>query len=342
MRKKPRNLGLGLCACVALTGWVALRKRRDRLKGQVVLITGGSRGLGLALARKFADRQCRLALCARDAAELERARVDLTASGAEVLAVPCDVSDVEAVGALIETVRLHYGRIDIVVNNAGEIQVAPLENLTTGDFERAMAVMFWGAVHTTLAALPVMRDQNNVGRIVNITSIGGKISVPHLLPYSCAKAAAAAFSEGLRNETRHLGIRVTTVVPGLMRTGSHVNALFRGKQEEESRWFGVAASLPLLTISAESAASQVVRAVCRDRGETVLGLPAILVAKANGLFPNVVSDILAAANRILPDGSKITSTQRPGIDLEPEHGEICRLLTTLGRRAGQRLNQPIS
>src|SRR5690606_38187036 len=129
---------------------------------------------------------CRLVICARDEVELARARADLRTRGAEVLAVPCDVGDREQVQHLIAAAYERYGRVDILVNNAGVIQVAPLEDQTLGDFERAMATMYWGMVYPTLAVLPLMRARGQ-GRIVNITSIGGKVSVPHLLPYSSAK-----------------------------------------------------------------------------------------------------------------------------------------------------------
>ena len=122
--------------------------------------------------------------------------------------------------------------------------VSPFENLEVADFERAMAVMFWGTLYTTLAVLPSMKARGQ-GRIVNVTSIGGKVSVPHLLSYSCAKAAAVAFSNGLRNEVRQFGIEVTTIIPGLMRTGSHVNASFKGNHVAEASWFGTAASSAL-------------------------------------------------------------------------------------------------
>ncbi len=112
--------------------------------------------------------------------------------------------------------------------------MAPFENLEIADFERAMAVMFWGALYTTLAMLPSMKARG-AGRIVNVTSIGVQGNcMPHLLSYSCAKAAAVAFSNGLRNEVRQFGIDVTTIVPGLMRTGSHVNAHFKGNHVAEA------------------------------------------------------------------------------------------------------------
>src|SRR5437763_6066124 len=108
---------------------------------------------------------------------------------------------------MVDEVAKRFGRIDVLVNNAGIIQVGPVENMTITDFENAMAVMFWGPVYATLATLPYMR-QHGDGRIVNITSIGGKVSVPHLVPYSCAKFAAVALSEGLRAELASTGIRV--------------------------------------------------------------------------------------------------------------------------------------
>lgn len=219
-----------------------------------MLITGGSRGLGLALARQFAAYGCRLALCARDPAELERARQDLTGQGADVLTVPCDVRDRADVGRLVTDVTQHFGRIDVLVNNAGIIQVGPGANMSVEDFEAALPSDFWGTLYPTLAVLPQMRGRRG-GRIVNITSIGGKVSVPHLLPYSCAKFAAVGLSEGLRAELARENISVTTIAPGLMRTGSFGQALFKGRHDQEYAWFSVGDNLPGLSLSAPPARS---------------------------------------------------------------------------------------
>ena len=136
-----------------------------------------------------------------------------------------------------------------------------------------MQVMFWGTVYPTLALLPQFTARKS-GRVVNITSIGGKVAVPHLLPYTCAKFAAVGFSEGLHAELRDSGVKVVTIAPGLMRTGSYLNADFKGDAEKESAWFGLSSSMPGLTISGERAARQIADATSRGTAEKVLTTPA--------------------------------------------------------------------
>jgi NADP-dependent 3-hydroxy acid dehydrogenase YdfG len=128
-----------------------------------------------------------LAICARDELELERARADLTSRGATVIALPCDVTDKEQVDEVVSSVESHYGRIDVLVNNAGVIEVGPMEAMVLDDFVEAIDTHFWGPLYTTLAVLPGMRRRKE-GRIVNISSIGGKVSVPHLLPTARASS----------------------------------------------------------------------------------------------------------------------------------------------------------
>jgi NAD(P)-dependent dehydrogenase (short-subunit alcohol dehydrogenase family) len=337
-RRRPTLLaavGLGLVGYKALQ-WL----RQADLHGQVVLITGSSRGLGLALARAFAREGCRLVLCARDAQELEQARADLAQRGAEVLAVPCDVARREQVHHLVEQAMHRFGRIDVLVNNAGIIQVGPLQTATIEDFEMALGVMFWGVLYPTLAVLPQMRQRRS-GRIVNITSIGGMVSIPHLLPYNCAKFAAVGLSEGLRAELAREGISVTTVAPGLMRTGSHLRARFRGQQEREFGWFALGASLPLVSMQAERAARQIVQATKRGEAERILTLQANLLERFHGLFPGTTTNILGAVNRVLPtaDGMRHT-TDAPGIEVQRRlRSPVLNALTRLGRAAAQRLHQ---
>ena len=180
----------------------------------MALVTGGSRGLGLLIARELATEGCRVAICARDAEELRRAEEDLRAHGAAgPLVLVCDVTDQAQVERLVAEVQARLGPIDVLVNDAGIISVGPAETMHVQDYADAMAVMYWGVVYPTLAVLPRMLARRR-GRIVNITSIGGKVAVPHLLPYCTANFSAVGFSEGLRAELRGKGVTVTTIAPG--------------------------------------------------------------------------------------------------------------------------------
>ena len=270
-------------AAVAATAAVAALGRRPRseddLRGEVAVVTGASRGLGLLLATELAQRGCRLLICARDQAELDEAATRLRGLGAEVATLACDVADGESATRLVEAAQEQYGRLDIVISNAGVIRVGPVESTTAADFEDAVAIMALAPARLALAALPVMQEQGH-GRIVTITSLGGKVGVPHLLPYSTAKFAAVGFSEGLRAELGRGPVTVTTVVPGLMRTGSHVNAEFAGQQAKEFTWFGLGASLPLISMDAERAARQIVAARTHDHSRLVLrGFEILLSAR---------------------------------------------------------------
>src|SRR5215207_5738776 len=329
--------GIGLAARVA-----PARKAEADLRGAVALVTGGSRGLGLALSRELAQQGCQVAICARDESGLEAARIDLQLQefGAEVLAIPCDVSDQAQVAAMVEGVTQYYGQIDILINNAGIIVVAPVESLTRADFERVMDINFWGVLNPTLEVLPGMRTRGE-GRIVNITSIGGKISVPHLLPYSCAKFAAVGFSEGLRAELADTGISVTTVVPGLMRTGSHLNAEFGGEQEAEYRWFALGASAPYpVAIGADRAARLIVRAARRGQAECTYPLSAVVAARLSGLLPGVTTNALALVDRFLPQPPRQPAGTRPGAAVEADiDAPVLRAATILGRAAAEEYKQ---
>ena len=195
--------------------------------------------------------------------------------------VACDVTDEATPQLLIDTAVQRYGRLDILVSNAGMIQVGPVQAAQIGHYEMALDTMALAPARLALTALPVMRRQGH-GRIVTIASIGGKISVPHLLPYSTAKFAAVGFSEGLRAELGRGPVTVTTVVPGLMRTGSHLQARFTGQAAKEFTWFALGASLPLVSMDAERAARQIIAAVRQRRAEIILTPAGQLVSRAAG------------------------------------------------------------
>ncbi len=329
------GLGLGLAGRELLQ-----RLRRADLRGQVALVTGSSRGLGFLLAREFARQGCRVALCARDQAELDRAREELERRGAEVITLQCDIGDRQQVEVMVAEVTDRFSRIDILVNNAGIIQVGPIQNQTVEDFQQAMDIMFWGGLYATMAVLPQMLQRHS-GRIVNITSIGAKLSMPHLLPYNAAKFAAMGLSEGLHAELAREGIQVTTIVPGLMRTGSHLQALFKGRQEREYSWFALGASLPLISMDAERAARQIVDATRRGETERILSLPANLASRFHGLFPGATANILDLVNRwILPKPAAGETAMAKGMEAHQRLGSpLLSFLTGWGLRAAQRFNQ---
>ncbi|HVG32989.1 MAG TPA: SDR family NAD(P)-dependent oxidoreductase [Pyrinomonadaceae bacterium] len=324
-------------AGAALAARAAVRRLREYdLRGKVVIITGGSRGLGLVLAREFASEGARIAICARNVEELGRARVDLTESGARVLAVQCDVRERSQVKEMVDVVRDHYGRVDVLVNNAGVIQVGPIEVMTVEDYEEAMNTHFWGPLYATLAVLPEMRKRRD-GRIVNITSIGGKISVPHLVPYSASKFALVGLSEGLRAELQKDGISVTTVCPGLMRTGSPRNAYFKGQHRAEYAWFSISDALPVTAMQAERAARDIISACKRGDAEITLSVQAQLAVRFHGLFPGLTADLLGLVNRLLPAPGGIGRLRAKGKDSQSAISPSW--LTALNEAAAERNNE---
>jgi NAD(P)-dependent dehydrogenase (short-subunit alcohol dehydrogenase family) len=339
------GLALGAAVAGVAVGYAAVKRliapplRPYDLAGNVVVVTGGSRGLGLAMAREFARMGCKVAICARNEDRLGRAEEFLRKFTPHVFAAPCDVSNEQSVRRFIDAVRDRLGPIDILVANAGQMLVSPIENTTAADFERAMGVMFWGLVYPTLAVLPEMQ-RRRTGHIAAITSIGGKVSMPHMLPYSAAKFAAVGFCEGLRVEVRRHGIEVTNIVPGMMRTGSYLDAEFRGHARSESALFSLSATLPLISIDADRAARQAVSSIVSGSAERFITPQASLLARLNGLFPEAMSAALTLFDRLLPGADPKHTQTETGRHLESTHGFLYRAATLLGRRAARRLNQP--
>jgi NAD(P)-dependent dehydrogenase (short-subunit alcohol dehydrogenase family) len=325
-------------AGVGLLGLYALVKRRRRydFDGKVVLINGGSRGLGLILARQLSDLGARIAICARDGEELERARVELVKKGAEVFAQVCDVREREQVRDLVTAVHQSMGPVDVLVNVAGVIKMGPLSTQTQQDFEDLMDVHFWGPFYAIQEVLPSMR-QRGAGRIVNITSIGAKLAIPHLSAYCSSKFALAGLSKALRVELEKDGIAVTTVYPGLMRTGSHINARFKGQNEKEFAMFSLADATPLTTINAERAASQIIDACASARAELVITIQAKIAAIVDELAPEFTAKLLAWTDRLLPAEGGIGTASLSG--RESTSGVSPSIATTLIDHASVRNNE---
>jgi len=308
--KRSSLLALG---GLALGGFLISRamRRTCSFANKVVLITGGSRGLGLVLARQFCAEGARVALLARDPDELARAREELMHHGGEVLTISCDLLDRAQSEAAIEQVVDHFGGLDVLINNAGIIEIGPLEHMQRQDFERSMNLHFWAPFNLIMKAIPHLRRRGE-GRIVNITSIGGRMAVPHLAPYSASKFVLVGLSDALRAELARDRIHVTTVAPGLMRTGSHIHAKFKGDHRAEYTWFSISAALPLGSIKAERAAAQII-AACRH-GAPSLTMPVTTRAAiiGNALFPNTAGHMMKIVNSMLPppgdsDGERLRS-----------------------------------
>lgn len=324
---------------LALTRW-AVRAAADdfSFEGRTVLLTGGSRGLGLALARRLAAEGARLALVARDPAELARAAQELTAAGATVRHYPADLTDPTARETLVRQVAQDLGPVDVLLHNAGVIQVSPLDNLSADDYARAMQIHFEAPLHLMRLLVPTMR-QRGAGRVVNIASLGGKVAVPHMAAYSASKFALVGLGEAWATELAGTGVRVTTICPGLLRTGSVRQAQMKGHHAAEYRWFKLAAGLPLLTMSAEDAAADILAAARRGTPVAVLGWPAQLLSALHGLAPAATVRLLGGVNRLLPppapDGE--ANPVRRGADVESP--ATTNVFTTLTERAAARLNE---
>jgi NAD(P)-dependent dehydrogenase (short-subunit alcohol dehydrogenase family) len=285
-----------------LGAWVAartIRTARYKVRDKVAVITGGSRGLGLVLARHICAQGGRVALIARDPEELARAKADLAPRGGAVLTIQCDLLDAAQTGATVRQVIDRFGKIDILINNAGIIEVGPLKHMTREDFERAMHLHFWAAYELISQIVPEMRNWGG-GRIVNISSIGGKVAVPHLAPYSVSKFALTGFSDAIRSELARDNIHVTTVAPGMMRTGSHVNARFKGKHDIEFAWFAAAAGAPLISMNADRAARKILAASRRGQPSLTLTFAARGAVVGNAFFPNLTGYMMKLVNRFLP------------------------------------------
>src|SRR5438094_3562349 len=325
-------------AMTVLGAWLASRAWRSRFSfaGKVVLISGGSRGLGLILARQISSEGGKVALLARDADELERAKAELIMRGGEVLAVQCDLLERSQIQAAVAEILTCYGKIDVLFNNAGVIQVGRVENMQQQDFERAMSVHFWAPLLLIMEVLPAMRARR-CGRIINICSIGGKVAVPHLAPYCASKFALTGLSDALRSELARDNIYVTTVAPGLMRTGSHVNAKFKGNHDNEFAWFAASAGAPLLSINADRAARKILASCCRGQPSLTLTFAARAAIVGNALAPNLTGYLMKFANRLLPGaGGEEGNKSRAG-------SQLSRLtpqwLTRLADRATKKNNE---
>ena len=296
------KLAAGLGGIMLAVGARALVRRSYALDlcGATVLITGGSRGLGLVMARQLAARGARVAICSRDEAQLERARAELSSVGPPVAAVRCDLTNPHELRELVTRVRDTLGPIDVLINNAGLMIASPMQHQDEADYHAMMDTTFWAAKRLTDLVLPDMRQRGG-GRIVNISSIGGLIPAPHMASYVAAKHALLGYSRAMRIELARENIFVTTVAPGLMRTGSPPNVAVKGNAPAEYAWFKISDSLPLTSMSADRAAANIIDAMAHGDAELQLTLSAKLASRLYALFPNTSARLGGLINRALPD-----------------------------------------
>jgi short-subunit dehydrogenase len=324
---------------ILLAIWLIVRLIRTvsyPLREKVVLITGGSRGLGLVLARHICARGGNVALIARDAEELARAKSDLATRRNTVVTIQCDLLDSEQIQAAVRRVIDRFGKIDILINNAGIIEVGPLEHLMREDFERAIRLHFWAPFELISQVVPEMRIWGG-GRIVNISSIGGKVAMPHMASYSASKFALTGFSDAIRAELARDNIHVTTVAPGLMRTGSHVNAKFKGRHDDEFAWFAASAGAPLISMNADRAARKILAACRRGQPSLTLTFAARKIVLGNALFPNLTGYLMKFVNRLLPGtGGEQGNESRAGSEVPRR---TPGWMTRLADRATQKNNE---
>jgi NAD(P)-dependent dehydrogenase (short-subunit alcohol dehydrogenase family) len=325
-------LGASLAVPLVVRRWT-----RFTLARKNALVTGGGRGLGLEIARVLVDKGANVAVVARNPDEIELAVADLrerARAGVRVVGLVCDLKDVAEIDTMLDSVRRELGSLDVLVNNAGMIEVGPLDSMTMDDFEQSMQLHCFAPLRLMLAVKGDMRARGG-GRIANISSIGGVVSVPHLLPYSTSKFALTGLSRGMHAALAEDGIRVTTVTPGLMRTGSPRNAAFKGDHRREFAWFTLADSLPLLSVGSRRAARLVVRALERGEANLAIGWAAKLATLLQGTAPNFTSRALALANALLPKGND----RRALRGFESESRLAPSPLTLLNTRAEARNNQ---
>lgn len=331
------NLALLIGGTMALLRLMRAQSAVD-FRGRVALITGGSRGLGLNIARQLAEQGARLVLVARKEDELARAARELKAMGAEVLTVVADVTDKDSAHEAIKRAIARFGHLDLLVNNAGAIQIGPLENMVDEDFKAALDLHFWASYYLCRAALPYLK-KGRQGRIVNIASFGGQVAVPHMAPYVTSKFALVGFSDALRHEVAKDGVKVTTVCPGVIRTGSHLAATFKGRHAVEYRMFKLASGLPGGAVQAENSARLIVDAARHGDPYLTFPLPMFWGSILYRALPNFAGTVLGVVARFMPKYSEEPEGDKtiPGHDLESALPPS--VLTQLADRAAAQHNE---
>lgn len=300
MKKALTYAGLGFMAYLAYDT-IKKNMRYFNFRNKVVLISGGARGLGFVLARKLAHEGALISLMDVDEEALQHAQnlIHLENPYTPVNYHVCDATKPEDVKKAVEETVLQFRGVDVVINNAGMLTVSPYENLTAKEFEDSLNTHFWGPYNIIEASLPYLKASGN-GRIINISSIGGKMAIPHFASYCTGKFALVGYSQTLRAELMKNNIYVTTVCPGLTRTNYIEQTEFKGQYQKEFNWLTLTDSIPFLTINAERAADKIINASRIGQAELNISLSLKLGLAFQTLFPEIHADLMALANTMLP------------------------------------------
>lgn len=304
--------------------------------GPVAVVLGGSRGLGYLIAADLLGRGHRVVIAARDEVELDAAVEKLSPLG-DVSAARCDVTIPDDVERLVDDVESDLGPIEVAVHVAGIIQVGPWQATRREHFAACIDVMLYGPIHLALSLLPRMTERGH-GRFCVITSVGGRISPPRLVPYSVAKFGALGLVEGLAAELAGTGVTATAAIPGIMRTGSHGAATYFGDATKQYNWFASVASSRLTSVDGARAAREIVDGTLAGKPLVHVGLTARLGSLVHGIMPSTTIRALGLTSRLLPTGD----------DPVPVTGDLARqgsssrivaFLTRTADRAARRTNQ---
>jgi short-subunit dehydrogenase len=261
-----------------------------------VLITGASQGIGKATAEKFAQQGYNLVLAARHGDRLKAAAEELQTTGTSALAVPTDVRDAQQVHDLVQAALERYGTVDVLINNAGIYCSGPVERFSLDEWRQVIDTNLWGYIHTVQALLPHLLAQGK-GTIVNVGSIGGKVPIPYLLPYTTSKFAVTGFTEALHSELSPKGIHVCGIYPNLIRSDFLERAIFEGETAEDAQarrqQHEQLVQIPVVE-KPEDVANAIWQAVHHRKSEILVG-SAHLAAIANGLLPGVTQWVMRKA-----------------------------------------------
>jgi NAD(P)-dependent dehydrogenase (short-subunit alcohol dehydrogenase family) len=344
MASARRSTTLALGGGSVLVAATLLARRNERaarrdaafFRDKHVLVTGGSRGLGFVLVGRLLAAGSRVTICGRDQHAIDSALASYARYPSAIFGVACDVRDSSACAELVHAAEQRYGTIDVLINNAGIIEVGPFDDLTDADFTSAMDTHFWAPLHTMRAVLGSMRGRRN-GRIANVASVGGIVGVPHLAAYSASKFAQIGLTQAVAAEVAGSGVKITSVIPGLMLTGSPDHARFKGRHRAEYAWFTLSDANPLISTPANRAAKRILRAIRRGDAEVIIGWTAGLASRLHALAPTTTARVLALAATALPRPGGIGADSRTGA--QSQSGWTQNALTALNRSAMRDANQ---